>query len=166
MPRLPSSLKWLIDRRARVAGEIAHIEASLAKCQRLADELRPLKELLQSVDQTLSLHDIAIDATQIPPIRSNRVRINLPHGALTRAILTCLKVNDGMHVTTDEIAAFVVVRNIDLNSDPSSMAELRLAVRYRLKNLCRRGIVERQHQVRGNDTGLWILKEPAEDEVG
>lgn len=166
MPRLPSSLKWLIDRRARLAGEIERIEESLAKCQRLADDLRPLKDLLASLDQTLSLHDIAVDITQIPTIRSTCVRVNLPHGALTRTILTCLKVNDGMPVSTDEIAAFVVVKNIDLKSDPSSMEELRQSVRYRLKSMCRLGMIGRRHKARGNETGQWVLKEPAAAEIG
>lgn len=166
MPRLPSSLKWLIDRRARVAGEIARIEASLAKCQRLAEELKPLKDLLESVDQTLSLHDIAIDVSQIPLIRSKSVRVNLPYGAVTHAILTCLKVNDGMPVTTDEVATFVAVRNIDLTSDPCSMHELREAVRRRLKDMCRLGMIGRRHKALGNETGQWVLKESAEDEIG
>lgn len=166
MPRLPSSLKWLIDRRARLAGEIERAEASLAKCQRLADDLSSLKTLLESVDQTLSLHDIAIDINQIPPIRSSSVRVSLPHGALTRTILTCLKVNDGIPVSTDEVAAFVAVKNIDLKSDPSSMEELRQSVRYRLKGMCRLGMIERLHKVRGRETGRWVLRKTAEDEIG
>lgn len=66
MPRLPPSLKWLIDRRGRVAGELKKIERQLAKCQQAIDtykqldsDLAVLKQLLESVDRTLVLQQVA-----------------------------------------------------------------------------------------------------------
>lgn len=157
MPRLPSSLKWLIDRRARVAGEIKKLERLAEKCQRLLDELRPLQDLLAAVDQTLGLHDIEVDVSLIPPIRSQEVRINLPHGELTRTILLCLRINDGLPLSTDEIVAFIVARHADLECIASPATILRRSVRYRLKNLCREGLVVSHHARGGRQVGFWSL---------
>ncbi len=161
MPRLPSSLKWLIDRRARVAGEIEKIEALLAKCQKLSDELIPLKELLASVDQTLALHDITVDVELIQAIKSQEIRISVPHGELTRAILLCLKINDGIPCSTNEVTAFVAARFANLQGETSSMPELRESVRYRLKDLCSDGFVQRHHDPQKRLLGRWSLKGPS-----
>lgn len=159
MPRLPPSLKWLIDRRARVAGEIKKVEASLARCHLLSDELALLKELLASVDQTLALHEIPIDTTLIRSIRSKYIRINLPHGALTREILQFLKENNQAPCSTDTITAFLAARHENLHREGGSTSLLRKSVRYRLKDLCRQQIVERHHDPIGSAIGLWSLKE-------
>lgn len=165
MPRLPSSLKWLIDRRARVAGEIEKIEAALAKCQRLSDEVGPLKQLLAAVDQTLQLHDVAVDVTLIPVIKSKDFRIELPYGELTRAILMCLKINVGFPVSTDEITAFLATRYVSLEGETCTLSDLRLSVRYRLKNLRRQGLVELYHKRAGKQAGLWLLARDCKNEV-
>jgi len=50
-PRIPSSLKWLIDTRARLDGEIKRVEASTARAQRLLNELKQIKADLSVVDR-------------------------------------------------------------------------------------------------------------------
>ncbi len=157
MPRLPSSLKWLVDRRARVAGEIKKIEQLLARCQKLTNELSQLKGLLASLDETLGLHDIKIDPDNIKPIRSHEVRINLPHGELIRSVLTCLRLNEGSPVSTDDIAAFVAARYADLNAEPVDFIKLRTSVRYCLKNQCKTGLVRRHHQGKIFKKGWWSI---------
>lgn len=157
MPRLPSSLKWLIDRRARVAGEIEKIERMLAECQRLVDDIRPLKDLLTSIDQTLALHEISIDVSLIQPIKSQELRLNLPHGELTRGILLALKLAGGMPMSTDAVTSVVVARYTELSAEPISATELRTSVRYRLKNLCAQGLVKRQRSGNGARTPTWTL---------
>lgn len=157
MPRLPSSLKWLIDQRARVAGEIEKIERLAAKCQRLLDEVRPLQDLLAAIDQTLGLHDIVVDVSLIQSIKSHDVRINLPHGELTRSILLCLRINDGIPMSTDALTAFVAARYADLEGTAIPVATLRRSVRYRLKNLCREGLVVSTHTHGSRQAGFWSL---------
>ena len=159
MPRLPSSLKWLIDRRARVAGEIEKIEGLLAKCKRLADEIIPLKELLSSIDHTLALHEVSVDVSLIPSIKSQDLRLALPHGELTRGILLSLKLAEGRPMTTDAVTAFMVARYTDLNAAPSSATELRMSVRYRLKNLCAQGLVKRAREGNRTRNAAWILND-------
>lgn len=163
MPRLPSSLKWLIDRRGRVDGEIKKIEVSLAKCQRLANDLEKLKETLASIDQTLTLHDVKVNPEYIPTIRSHEVRTTLPHGELTRGILMCLRLNKAKNIGTNEITAFMAARYADLEAKPTDFSTLKRSVRYRLKNLCRQQIVQRHHSLRGNGNGFWSLASEARD---
>lgn len=165
MSRLPSSLKWLVDRRARIAGEIQKFEQLLEKCDRLANEIRVLKDLLVSVDQTMALHDIPIDVSLIQPIKSKEARINLPHGELTRAILLCLKLNDGRQVTTDAVAAFVAARCADLHANANPPSKIRESVRYRLKDLCRQGWVKRFAADNNRRQGVWALGDRAAEQV-
>lgn len=53
-----SSLNWLIDKRARLDGEIQKTEQSLLKAKGLIGELSKLKESLAAIDHALSLHEI------------------------------------------------------------------------------------------------------------
>lgn len=157
MPRLPSSLKWLIDRRGRVDGEIKKIKASLEKCQRLSESLVQLEELLQSVDRTLALHDIKVNSDCIPTIRSQYVRIKLPRGELTRGILLCLRLNENSRVRSSDIAAFLVARYADLAVEPETFRRLRKSVKNRLQALGREGLVVRHPTLCSNEDGLWGL---------
>ncbi len=163
MPRLPSSLKWLIDRRARVAGEILKMEASLTKCQALAADIRQLQDLLASVDETLSLHDVSVDVSLIKPVKRQGVRINMPHGELTRSILLFLKINPGLASSTDEITKFVAARFVALEGEISSVRELRESVRYRLKGLHRNGVINRHNRNPGAAGTLWSISNTNSD---
>lgn len=90
-PKIPSSLKWLIDKRARLEGGIKKTRASLATAKQLIEELSKLEEDLAAIDRSLGLHDIQIQIEHIQPIRSHYVRIKLPRGELTKSILLCLR---------------------------------------------------------------------------
>jgi hypothetical protein len=77
-----------------VAGEIRKLERELAKCRRVIDtyhqlekDLAALKQLLDSVDKTVALHEIQVEPELIPAIRSQDIQVRLPHGLLTRTIL-------------------------------------------------------------------------------
>lgn len=156
--RIPPSLSWLIDKRARLDAEIKKTEKSLIKAKGLIEELSNLKENLAAVDKTLSLHDIPIDINLIKPMRSQYIRIKLPHGELTRSILLCLRLNQGDHlVTTSEIAAFIVARNADLAAQPEHRSQLSLSLHNRLKGLAREGVIQRHHPLFTNADGLWSL---------
>lgn len=155
MPRLPSSLKWLIDRRGRVDGEIRKIESSLAKCQKLIETLEYLKKCLDAVDHTLDLHEIKVDPQNIPTIRSHETRVSLPYGVLTRGILQYLRLNKGTSVSTSEITTFIIAEYADLCETPIEFTELKSSVRYRLKDLRKLGQVKSHHK-RGHD-GSWSL---------
>lgn len=158
-PRIPPSLKWLIDKRARLDGEIKKTRESLQKAQLLIDELKQLECDLAAIDRTLGLHEIHVQTDDIPPIKSHYARINLPRGELTRSILLCLRLR-GEPVSTTEIATFIMVRHKNLEiKNEMSRSELGESVRYRLKDLCRQGVVQRNHPLKGASEGMWSLAE-------
>ena len=156
--RIPSSLKWLIDKRARLDAEIRKTERSLAKAKDLIAELSQLKANLEAVDLTLALHDIKIDVNLIEPVRSHYVRVNLPYGELTRSILMCLRLHaDEGPVSTSDIVSFIAARNADLGAQPERRARLSASVHNRINNLVRQGMIKRHHSPKSNMDGLWSL---------
>jgi hypothetical protein len=95
--RTPPSLKWLIDKRSRLLGEIAKYEgtdqvkkaqAELKQAQyRLTYEksIRPkiisvLQSELEAIDIALGLHEVRIDPRIIPETRTYDVARKLPYG--------------------------------------------------------------------------------------
>lgn len=156
--RIPPSLAWLIDKRARIAGEIEKTRKSLIKAQKLIDELKELEKLLTAIDTTLELHDIKIDISLIEPIQSQSVRVKIPHGQLTRSILTCIKLyGDEVAVSKSTILDFVIARHYELGADEVSKSKIADSIHNRLKNLCNSGVITRCHSKDSNQEGLWKL---------
>jgi hypothetical protein len=155
--RTPSSLKWLVDKRARLVQEIRRTEIE-ARSIGLELEKRcdALRRDLAALDRVLSLHEIAIDPESIPPINGQRARRALPHSYLTRSIMKCLRLANGSWCSTLEIALFVATTaNLDIES--RAFSEIRLSTRYRLKNLHAAGRVIRRHEGRRNTENYWSL---------
>jgi hypothetical protein len=163
-PKIPSSLKWLIDKRARLEAEVRKTEASIGRAKSLIEELSSLKDSLAAIDQTLGMHEIRIDINLIQPVRSHYVRVNLPYGVLTRTILMCLRLRAGEGpVSMSEIVSFIEARYADLSVQPKRRLTLSRAVHNRLKNLFHRGVIQRHHSPDENKEGLWTLAEENED---
>jgi|WetSurMetagenome_2_1015567.scaffolds.fasta_scaffold25035_4 hypothetical protein len=163
--RIPSSLKWLIDTRARLDAEIQKTESSLAKAKDLIAELSSLKEKLAAIDQTLGLHEVKVDISLIQPIQSKYVRINLPHGELTRSILLCLRLHkDDRPVKMSEIVTFIASRHADLSAKKEQRVVLNRSVHNRLKLMARDGVIRRHHPLKSRYEGLWSLAPDGEDE--
>lgn len=164
-PKIPSSLKWLIDKRARLEAEIQKTESSLAKAKVLIEELSTLKDSLAAIDQTLSIHEINVDVCLISPIRSHYVRINLPHGELTRSILLCLRLHqENAPIRTSEIVAFLEARHADLAAKPEKRPILNRSVQNRLNSLAREGVIQRYHLSKTGGEGSWSLVSDSGDE--
>ena len=157
-PKIPSSLKWLIDKRARLDAEIKKTEKSLIKAQDLITELSTLKESMTAIDHALKLHEIQVQIELIRPVRSHYVRVKLPYGELTRSVLMCLRLRtDSGPVKMSEIVSFVEARNADLASEPESRVKLNRIVHNRLKQLCSEGMIQRHHSKQSSSEGLWSL---------
>jgi predicted ATP-dependent Lon-type protease len=181
--RTPPSLKWLIDKRARLLGEISKYEidssfrvaiaekaivdatnALVYAKQRLAYEnaVRPkllsvLREDLKTIDGAMALHEIQIDPDAIPQIRSQEAKKKLRYGVITRLIYECLKCAEKNSMTTSEIATFIAVRNnLDVVGD--DFQDLRRSVQKRLKTMCAENKVERIHPAKTCLEGRWKLK--------
>jgi hypothetical protein len=162
-PKIPSSLKWLIDKRARLEGEIRKTRATLATAKQLIEELSKLEEDLAAIDRSLGLHEIQIQIEHIQPIRSHYVRIKLPRGELTKSILLCLRLREGVPASMTEIAAFIEARHGDLSASVGSRVALHRSVHTRLKTLFSEGKLERHHDPSSNREGIWSL---ADDYLG
>ena len=162
--RIPSSLVWLIDKRARLDAEIRKTQASIAKTKKLIDELSSLQESLLAIDKTLALHEINVDINLIEPVRSHYKRIDLPHGELTSSILACLRMSESQPVSKKEILAFIVSRHPNLMTNIGINPWLSRSATNRLKSLSREGIIQRHHPQQTSSEGFWSLPSDGGDE--
>lgn len=162
-PKIPSSLKWLIDKRARLDAEIKKTWASLSSAKQLIEELSKLEDDLAAIDRSLGLHEIKVQLEHIQPVRSHYVRVDLPRGELTRSILLCLRLREGAPARMGEIVSFIEARHGDLSASVSNRAVFHRSVHNRLKALFREGRLKRHHPPSSNTEGLWSL---ADDYLG
>jgi hypothetical protein len=180
--RTPSSLKWLLDKRARLLGELIKHENSLpgriddARKKLLAAEhnferarqelatiesagpriIERLRLDIQALDNALGHHEIQINPELIPPIRTPDTERYSDHGKMTRAIFECLKMAGGHSASTLEIADHIAIE-LGLSITDDTYQTFRKKVNWRLKNLCRDGKIRRLHQVKGAIIGRWAL---------
>ncbi len=150
-------MKWLIDTRARLDGEIKKVEASTARVQSLLKELEQVKADLSAVDRTLGLHDLKVELDAIQPVLSQAVRINAPYGALTKNVLLCLRLNPDRPVRTAVVTAFVATRLADLDAPPQDSRQLHESVKHRLRNLLQQGVLENHRPAGTYGEGLWSI---------
>lgn len=156
--RIPSSLNWLIDKRARIAGEIEKTRRSLHKAQELIKGLEGLETKLKAIDTTLELHHIKIDISLVENIESRHLKLNIPHGELTKSILICLRIyGETTPVSKSRIVDFVIARHFDNNANETTYAQIADSVKYRLRGLYKEGKVTRHHSEISNDLGSWSL---------
>lgn len=182
VPKTPSSLKWLLDRRARIAGEIAKsqdaegerleaLQAELARIDtqraklvlagdRMASAHTSLCEALcrdlAAIDQVLQLHEVSIDLSLLPPVRGHNRIAATDHGQMTRLIFACLRSSCGKACTTTQVALYVASK-LGSTGRTENFDDLRYRVRYRLKKLVSEQRLERLHEVKGRIEGSWRL---------
>jgi hypothetical protein len=128
--RTPPSMAWLIRERARLQGIID-------RCDRVIDEHARRRmaaaRQLASLDAVFPLHEIKVEPTIIDGVRPHKPRL-VPHGALTKAILACLREAAGTPRITTEIALYVAhACQIDLTK--VRRADISARVHRRLKSL-------------------------------
>lgn len=156
--RIPSSLKWLIDKRARLDAEMQKTRASLAEAKKLIKELSELSKEMMAIDKALEMHKVNVDVCLINPVKSHYRRINLPHGELTRSILTCLRMQKGEQpIAKGDIVKFIKERHLNLLIQAGESSWLARSVSYRLKCLCKDGVVQRHHSPQSGLEGMWSL---------
>ena len=159
--RIPPSLKWLLNKRARLLGEILKAEKELKEIVELKEKnLSVLRDDLTTIDNTIRLHDIPVEPTLIRPIRGQTTGRMFAHGDLTNAILACVTQAHPYPISTNDIA-IVVAEDLDISPQSEDFAVLRSSIRYRLKNMCVDRWVTRVHGARTNQIGRWHLGEKA-----
>ncbi|STB64507.1 Uncharacterised protein [Chromobacterium violaceum] len=174
--RIPSSLNWLINKRARLLSDLQQLEKSLPRqLQSLEADVQKAEQALEmarhrfltipeqltrgiestraslaAIDTTIRLHEVRIDPEIIPPIRSHSKNRFTRYGGLTRMVINILHEAQAIPMTTDQIS-ILVGRIMGVDVDGDGFSECKLSVRYRLKDLCK---AKRVHRVK---PGLWIL---------
>jgi hypothetical protein len=136
--RIPHSLSWLVNQRARIDGEINCLKVIIKNyCLPIEEKIKSLEEDLQALDRTLSLHEIKIRPEIIPPIKGRRIK--LKHGELSRLIIEAItKSHEGM-ATDREIRLYVAIESSLILNKNIPAEELRESVKSRIKNLCKDG---------------------------
>ncbi|WP_233840940.1 hypothetical protein [Dyella sp. 2HG41-7] len=164
MWRTPSSLKWLINKRSRFSGALVKLEKTrdelVSKIQELENKASAIRSKLAALDETIRLHEIVIEPTDIRPVKPQSNTYLVPFGQLGRSILKVLREHDGW-MTTNEI-----IRRISHLSEHFQVWDaeyVRRSVRCRLRQLATKGILERKVDAsdRGRHDGvtqtLWRL---------
>ena len=170
--RVPPSLNWLLDNRRRIAGQIQKIEEKIerfslkyARAKIIVDQhdiqlprlLRALKSDMAALDQTISLHQIEVDAAAIPPLREQVRRVRF--GNMMPTIYDCFALAPREWLTTNEIASFVTSKRYPGIRD-YEFPEYRDAVRRQLKAMSKRGIAEEMHAKGLRRESLWRCTNP------
>lgn len=159
--RIPSSLNWLVNKRARLDNEIRKASAALVVQTNAAEAyIQVLKSDLEVIDKALRLHEVKLDPTLIPPINTQTSARKFKHGAMTRAIFSCLKNNKNRALSTTEIAMFVA--GYAQNGSNENFPEIRYSVGHQLKKLASKGKVERVPRSRTSVETYWTLSDWAE----
>lgn len=183
-PPTPSSLKWLINRRARICGEIARLdeheqrrgplakstiatlERSLrqarindARISRIYDVQRlALIDDLAATDRLMRQHEVAIDPEIVRPVRSQRVGAITDHGRITRAIFTYLRLANGAACTALQVASHMADKgDVKFRYRAAEFSELRYRVRKRMQKLAAAGKLIRVPTQVGCLEGRWCL---------
>jgi hypothetical protein len=157
MSKTPSALKWLAEKRARLAHDALHAERMV---QELTERHQKLRTQLAALDETIRVYDAAIDPTAIAPV-DGQDRYG-KRGALRQTLIAILGEfgPDWVASATIELA---LVAKYNL-----SFASPALRKRWRqgsfctaLRRLARDGTTERLHNPAepSGKHGYWRLKQ-------
>jgi len=154
--RIPSSISWLINKRARLAGDIAKVQKALSKVQHLVDRLKELEASLEAIDNALKLHEIQIDTENIKPIRPHKARSKFRHGEINNLILGYLRSQtEGNPVSKQDIAEYIHRKHLEIDPTPLNSTQLSHCIQASLNRLLRLGCVSRCHDPITNQHGSW-----------
>jgi len=128
MTKIPSSLKWLVRRRARVKGLIEASERELPRLTKIEQRLAALKADLAALDHVLLIHEIPINGATIPTIwpKSHlkmRMKQWFSYGELGRSILKVLAASESGHMTTVELVRALLLKVCTEHPDQIDMIE-------------------------------------------
>ena len=165
MKKISSALKWLAEKRARIAGELlsctqtrAHLESDLAELrsrltfteQALSNagvrQERLTKELA-SFDQVVQSYDDRINPADIPPINAWQGRYG-KRGALREFLIETLQSRAPAYISTNELELLTIVHFSMVFEHPSDRKKwYDSSFRNPLKLLASQGLIERGHSV-------------------
>ncbi|MBV8037345.1 hypothetical protein [Roseateles sp.] len=158
MPKTPTTLKWLAEKRARLAGDIQH-------CERLAEDiaqrLLKLQHQLAALDETIRLYDAAIDPTHIQPVEAWRNRYGT-FGGFRQALIDIVEAASPDWVASKTIELGVLARlGINFQTSDHRRRWRMNSLGPALRRLLKVGTLERLHDpaVKSGKHGYWRLKQ-------
>lgn len=179
MKKVPSALKWLVEKRARIAGEIKCCQQVLAVLAgesenlrfRLADaemlqgsaqmRLERITRELAAVDQTVLLYDSSICPDRIEPVNAWQGNYG-KRGALRKFLLETLK-SRGLEFTDTPTLAVLTITEFSLVFEhPTARAHwFRGSFKTTIKVLAAQGLIEPSHDrlVNAGTAGSWRWKQ-------
>lgn len=161
MKKIPSALKWLAEKRARVAGELQSCEQTIAHLEDDALELRKrltfaehspatassrrkrLSTELKSMDQVVRMYDEGINPASIEPINAWQGNYG-KRGALREFLIKTLQHRGPEYVSTSELELLPIV-NFSLVFEHRALRRNWYEGSFRgtLKVLSNKGYIER-----------------------
>jgi len=154
LQRTPSSLAWLIRRRAIAKGRL---DKHLKDLEKLPAVIAQVRAEITNLDAVIPMHEVAVDPHQIAGKRPQRLPL-AAHGVMSKSIWECLKLAGGRPVYTTEVAMHFI-RRANLKMDVVGKPRIVVQIGSRLGGLCHKGRVVRHHstEVSFNGEGLWSL---------
>lgn len=182
-PTTPSSLKWLINRRTRIAGEIEktkkyeserllQAEQVIAKAQAavktLEDEsatasllhekhVLAMMQALAATDLLLREHEIPIDPNELPSVYAHATSRIAGRSKITRGIFEALSRSEKPSLTTTEVAVYVATKLEKMDLNEETFPDFKYQIRKPLGHLVWEGRLDRLHLPRTSVEGRWKL---------
>lgn len=163
-PPIPSSLKWLIERHARLDGELDKIEEeevqrlAAAKDCALAYEYKRDALLAEksATELLIRQHEAGIDPAIIRSKRSQNNLAVTDYGQMTNRIYECLRQANGQPCTATHVASYAAVF-LGIATTDEEFSDFRYRVRQRMKTLTWLGKLTRASNQVGSLEGRWCL---------
>lgn len=158
--KIPPSLLWLIDKRARLSGEIIKLKRRLEQVEPLINQLRDLEISLKSIDNSLKLHDIQIDLENIKPIstqqpKKHRFRPGVPRKLVLNFLKS--KYGQGTQSRTD-ICLFLLQEHQKIApGEVQPEVEINMLTSRLLSRMAAQNYIIRHHPKVTKKDGLWEI---------
>lgn len=160
MKPTPAALKWLAEKRARLAFDL---QFNLTLLNELQTKVGTLQEDLAAIDRSIALYDERIDPSTIEPVNGWRGTYG-KRGALREAIMEFIANNAPNWVSTNAIETHVRVKfGIAFETPVVREHWYKGSFRGSLKALAAAGKVERlaDPDARPHEVGHWRIKQKA-----
>lgn len=157
MKNTPSALKWLAEKRGRLAHDLAVTQAIAQDVNR---RVEALQLDLEAMDRALTIFDSAIVPADIAPVHAHRSYGK--RGALREAVVHVLQAHAPAWVATENIEALVRIE-LGLTFETPAVRKRWYdnSLTKQLRVLVAEGLVERHHDasVPSSEVGRWRLRE-------
>ena len=142
MKKTPSTLKWLAEKRARVAGDLAHMEGILAEVQ---TRLARLSGELATLDGTLAIYDSSIEAPAIESIHPWQNRYG-KRGDFKVALAAVLRERAPDALSTEALALAMMVQfDLCFELEKTRLNWRKNSLLSELRRLMRAGLIKCLH---------------------